>query len=370
MKEFFHGVFYFGLQAVTMLWVTALLFTGCNPTSEAKPVRIVWENDKAVELIIRKVDVSTTDVARWEVRRVKAGDQTAILGSFRYDDADIIFTPVVPLTRGLMYEVIKDGRVLGVVEIPASKAPAPQVLAIYPTTDTVPENLLKVYVRFSQPMMEGQSANFVHLLKDGRDTMSGTFLDLQPELWNADGTILTLWLDPGRIKLDLIPNKTLGNPLEHNAHYELIVGSGWRSKAGVALTSQMTKRVFVGDRDDLTPEVNQWHIKLPTSGTREPLRIDFDESLDRMLAEEVFQVLDPGDQPVSGRTAITGEDSQLEFSPDAPWRNGEYVIRVESRLEDLAGNNLNRLFETDLSKKERRKLDKATYELRFSLTAN
>ena len=43
---------------------------------------------------------------------------------------------------------------------------------------------------------------------------AGTFLDLQPELWNAEGTVLTLWLDPGRIKRDLIPNKELGIPLK------------------------------------------------------------------------------------------------------------------------------------------------------------
>ena len=55
-------------------------------------------------------------------------------------------------------------------------------------------------------MEEGRSTRYVVLVKEGVDTLKGTFLDLQPELWNDDATELTLWLDPGRIKLDLIPN--------------------------------------------------------------------------------------------------------------------------------------------------------------------
>jgi len=366
MKGIFHGVFYFCLLAAIVL-IVATLFTGCNPHKEAKPVTIVWKDDKAVGLIIRKANSTREAAARLEVRRVKDRDQTAILGAFQYNERDITFTPVVPFTRGLKYEVIEDGTTLGVVEIPASEAPAPQVLAIYPTADTVPENLLKVYVRFSQPMMEGRSASYVHLLKDGRDTMNGTFLDLQPELWNEEGNVLTLWLDPGRIKLDLIPNKTLGNPLQRNARYDLVVGAGWRSKDGVALTTDVRKGFFVGDRDDSSPDVNRWRLGLPNSGTREPLQIDFGETLDRMLIQDALSILDAKGKAVMGQSVIVGNDNRVEFTPDDQWKSGEYVLRVESRLEDLAGNNLNRLFETDLSKTGRKKESKGSYELKFSV---
>ena len=83
-------------------------------------------------------------------------------------------------------------------------------MAIYPTQDTVPENLLKIYLQFSKPMREGQALRHIELLKNNRDTLPGVFLDLQPELWNVDRTTLTVWLDPGRIKRDLQPNGPIG----------------------------------------------------------------------------------------------------------------------------------------------------------------
>ena len=60
---------------------------------------------------------------------------------------------------------------------------------------------------FSQPMQEGVSAEHICLVKGEKDTLKNVFLDLQPELWNHDRTMLTLWLDPGRIKRDLQPNR-------------------------------------------------------------------------------------------------------------------------------------------------------------------
>ena len=66
-------------------------------------------------------------------------------------------------------------------------------------------------------MQEGQALENITVIKNGKDTIPSIFLDLQPELWNKERTILTLWLDPGRIKRDLQPNKKLGLPLELGA---------------------------------------------------------------------------------------------------------------------------------------------------------
>jgi hypothetical protein len=253
---------------------------------------------------------------------------------------------------------------IGVLSVPGPTAPAPELVAIYPARDTVPENLLKVYLRFSAPMMEGRSASFVHLVKEGRDTMNGTFLDLQPELWNPEGTVLTLWLDPGRIKLDLIPNKELGNPLSHGATYSLVVGAGWRSKEGVPLSQAVNKSFYVGARDDRSPEIKMWAVTEPDAGTTDPLVVDFNESLDRLLMEEAIGITDEKQVRVDGSIRISRNDSRLEFIPDSLWTPGAYLISVESRLEDLAGNNMNRLFETDLSKAVRKE-SRPFYERAF-----
>jgi hypothetical protein len=35
--------------------------------------------------------------------------------------------------------------------------------------------------------------------------------------------------------------------------------------------------------------------------------------------------------------------------PEEPWSTGNYLLKVDSKAEDLAGNNFIRLFEEDLS---------------------
>lgn len=296
------------------------------------------------------------------------GVETAMLGQLQASDSGVRFLSVVPLTRGLTYEVKSGDAVIGTITIPVSNAPAPVLASIYPACDTVPENLLKVYLHFSQPMMEGRSASFVHLLKDGRDTMKGTFLDLQPELWNAEATVLTLWLDPGRIKLDLIPNKEFGNPLTRNTRYELVVGAGWRSKEGIKTISTTRKSIYVGDRDELSPEVDRWKLPLPIAGSRDALVVEFGEPLDRLLAEEAISIQHADHTAVKGKIAVSGKDSRLEFIPVEYWKPGNYILSAEARLEDLAGNNLNRLFETDLSQPGRRPQPRSVHERMFTIS--
>ena len=45
---------------------------------------------------------------------------------------------------------------------------------------------------------------------------------------------------------------------------------------------------------------------------------------------------------------------------------GTYILQIESRLEDLAGNNLDRLFDTDLTQKQQasKNIHKRQFEIR------
>ena len=47
-------------------------------------------------------------------------------------------------------------------------------------------------------MQEGHSLENILLIRNEKDTIRDAFLDLQPELWNKEGTVLTLWFDPGK----------------------------------------------------------------------------------------------------------------------------------------------------------------------------
>jgi hypothetical protein len=90
------------------------------------------------------------------------------------------------------------------------------------------------------------------------------------------------------------------------------------------------------------------------------------ESLDHYLLPESIRIQEMDGRPVKGQFAIEANDSRCSFRPDAPWAGGEYQLVVDSRLEDLAGNNLNRPFDRDITKTKERAAQ-PYYTRRFSI---
>lgn len=267
-----------------------------------------------------------------------------MLGNYTFDDDHVIFEPLIPFTRGLRYEILVNGVIAGKVDIPEADATdSPLLLNIYPTQDTVPENLLKIYLHFSKPMREGVSAQHITVIKNNTDTLQGTFLDLQPELWNEDRTMLTLWLDPGRIKRDLIPNKISGTPLQNGNHYTLIIADRWTDTQGLSLTKPFKKEFTAATRDSESPDPKSWTLNKPVSPT-DPLVVIFNSPLDYSLMMSTLLVHD-GNTSIAGRWEPGAKEKSIKFIPGENWIAGNYTLRIETRLEDLAGNNINRLFD-------------------------
>ena len=61
-------------------------------------------------------------------------------------------------------------------------------------------------------------------------------------------------------------------------------------------------------------------------------------------------MLDAHDQAVVGQATIADGESCWTFRPLYPWQPQVYHLRVDARLEDLAGNSLTRLFDRDLTR--------------------
>ncbi|MFI5129032.1 MAG: Ig-like domain-containing protein [Chitinophagales bacterium] len=277
-----------------------------------------------------------------------------IIGELTILDGAVRFQPAIAFTRGLRYEVRSSDKLLSEFEIPKNdKNDAPIVIAIYPTAGVLPENLLKMYIAFSKPMQEGQALNNIFVLKDRNDTIP-VFLDLDQELWNKERTMLTLWLDPGRIKRDLQPNLKMGTPLQKGSSYQLLLNNDWRDADGDSLSDDYKKEFLVGPRDSLSPDPRLWTIYETKSGSTQPLKIDLHESLDYMLLKNAIRIIDSKGSNVMGTFAPEERETILSFIPSAAWNKGEYTIEIESRLEDLAGNNLSRLFDQDLTTKNPR----------------
>ena len=331
-----------------------LILTCCKPPSETVPVvSIVWDEDRAVGVFIPKqfIDsLSGTSISKaLSIHLMSGGDQPAILGEYSIGTGGVIFKPMIPFTRKLKYEIRLENQHVAMFEVPTATTDQPRVTGIYPSADTLPENLLKVYIAFSRPMREHSSLDHVKLISNEVDTLSDVFLDLEPELWNRERTQLTLWLDPGRIKRDLQPNRRMGAPLTRGQFYKILVLGSWEDQAGAALQGVYKKDFVASHRDTLSPDPEEWVLRIPLSGSSNPLEINFPEPLDYSLVREAIAVFDESGRVIEGTTDCVMKETLFQFRPVRPWAKGKYSLRVETRLEDLAGNNLVRPFDRDIT---------------------
>jgi hypothetical protein len=340
-----------------IIWglVFSFLVAGCfEKEKKDHLVSIEWEGRKAKGLVIplKLLPGISYDSIEQLVHIQLTNSNTPILGEYKMIENVLIFRPLIPFTRGLKYEVRLQGKVISEIEILSGDThDAPEVISIYPTSDTVPLNLLKIYIAFSKPMQEGQSLNNIAVIKNGKDTVPSVFLDLQAELWNKERTILTLWLDPGRIKRDLQPNKKMGLLLELGSGYQIVVRQNWRDTEGDSLAIAWHKDFVVGLRDSLSPAPGLWTIHPPKARSSEPLKIDLHEPLDYLLLKNAVRVIDSKGNIINGVIETEAKERILSFVPSVTWNPGDYTLEIESRLEDLAGNNLNRLFDKDITRK-------------------
>ncbi|HMJ68302.1 MAG TPA: Ig-like domain-containing protein [Cyclobacteriaceae bacterium] len=333
------------------LLLIALAVPGCGDKKESRELLLItWDNNKAAGVSIDQslFPYANADSISAKLKVSVQGSEYGVLGTVEVDHDVIRFTPSVQLQRGQTYDIFYGNDKIHSFTIPLdTNATPPKIVGSYPSCDTVPENILKMYLAFDQPMMEGRSKQFVSLFDATTgDTVEGAFLDLQPELWNEDQTVLTLWFDPGRVKRDLIPNKELGAVLVKDHRYVFLVSSGWKSKSGQAAGSGYQRYFFTGPRDSGKPDVATWSVTTPKAGSSDTLLVRSAEPIDWALLSYAISVVD-NDKVVPGTIAAGDCEQSFRFMPADPWPAGAYRLVIESRLEDLAGNNLNRLFESD-----------------------
>ena len=357
-----------GLQLICSLAFFFLLALSACQKQEAT-IELLWKDQRATGIsiprhLIKNFSSAVTDPS---IKVVLAnGNKRAILGKFSSDNSALLFEPLIPLTPGLTYHILQNDQLIGQLLVPFNKnEKGPELLAIYPQLDTLPENLLKFYVHFSKPMRSGESLQFIHLLDKKQDTLRNVFLNLQPELWDTTSTVLTLWLDPGRIKRGLTLNRSLGNPLKMNETYHLVISSTWKGQNGLKLAQTYRKTFVAGKRDDLAPDLKQWQLQVPRSSTTTPLEIKTRETLDHYLLSESIGIVDQNNSLIKGKISLDKKDQQVLFVPSKPWKAQRYRLQVDARLEDLSGNNLNRVFDRDITKSKNR--NKSYYELEFEV---
>jgi len=280
------------------------------------------------------------------------GDSTALplLGSYTVAGDTLRFRPRFRPLPGVTYvaRFAGDSVVTTMWRYDApSGAPSTVVSAIYPTTDVVPMNLLRMYVEFSAPMSSGHAWDFVKLYAEGDSLVEEPFFTAGGvvELWDPEHTRLTILFDPGRIKRDLKPHEEMGLPLRAGKRYRLVIDSTWRDASGRPLVRSFTKQFRVGPQDRALVRTSSWRLTPPPAGTADSLVVVFPESLDRALLARLVSVHDSTGTKIDGAAVISERETRWTFAPTRPWGRGTYALHVDTELEDLAGNNLKRLFD-------------------------
>jgi len=334
------------IKFICLIFFCGILFFSCKEDVDTViHVKVHYKNGKPTNISFPAKGV----IKDYKIY-VEGELTTAMLGNFVLKQDSIVFEPVVPFSYELEYQLFYNNKAVHSFNINRRKDTVkPELSNIFPSTDTLPENLLKMYLVFSKPMQQvGNMITYIDVKNISTNDQESIFLKLENELWNKEHTMITLWLDPGRIKTDLIPNKTLGLPIKNGNSYELVISDALRDADGNGLKNSVKKRFYVSKRDNNKPLVENWElVQIPKFNTSDVLVIDFNESLDAILAKETVQIK-YNDAIVEGDFMLEQNERILKFTPKNLWGSGSYKILVDTKLEDLAGNNLTKLFDTDV----------------------
>jgi hypothetical protein len=282
---------------------------------------------------------------------IYAGESSAqaMLGSYEVVGHALTFHPRFPLAPGVRYHAVFIGaeRVEATFEGARAGIALTRVERIYPSSDTLPSNALRLYVYFSAPMSRGEAWQHIHLIDaDTNRPVDLPFLELEQELWDQNNQRLTVLFDPGRIKRGLVPTTEIGPAVVEGKRYKLVVDRDWHDARGVGLVEAFEKNFRGGPSDRVPPEPKNWHVTAPKAGTREPLLIAFPKPMDYVLLQRTIGIFSGSDE-IPGKIAIDRNETEWRFTPLEAWKSGAYRITADNILEDISGNRLDRPFDVD-----------------------
>ncbi len=374
------------------LFVSLFPHLGQSQTGKNTSLAIRWipnpEDDRKVlvevsgfsGVTLRHLERKMLSPAQWQqILAVYAGETNlAMLGTYRIVKDALQFLPQFPLEPGIQYRAVlrtlpgqaqdKPAPTTSSFQLPTrNTTPTTFVRQIYPSSDTVPENLLKFYLHFSAPMRRGNIYEFIHLRDSDGKNIELPFLEIDEELWDTNMTRLTLFIDPGRIKRGVLPLEEIGPSLEAGKSYSLVISREWKDSVGNPLKTEFQKSFRVVEADRTPPDPAHWQFTLPSGGTLAPLRINFTEPMDHALSQRVFTVFTEARQRIEGTVTLESQERVWVFTPTQAWRSGKYDLVIQTTLEDLAGNNIGKPFDVDIFEGIDRYLRTPTVRLPFDI---
>ena len=313
--------------------------------------------------------------AVFEVRVADAApDAPPVAGEYQAGRNAVRFVPRFPFRPGLDYRAqLTAAKDVGLEPLEAtwsSEADEPaeptQVAAVYPSSDTLPENQLKFYLHFTSPMSRGQAYEHVKLTRASGEPIDLPFLEIAEELWDRSGKRLTLLIDPGRIKQGVKPREDIGPVLEAGHKYTLVIDKNWKDAAGRPLAAGHKKSFLARTPVAGALDPKTWKFQLPTVATRQPVRVRFPAPLDHALLQHTLWIETRAGE-VAGQMTLADQEQVWIFEPAEPWTDAAHWLVVDTVLEDLGGNRIGSAFEVDSLDPLQRRIEAETVRIPLSL---
>ncbi|MEO1176403.1 MAG: hypothetical protein AAFV87_04460 [Pseudomonadota bacterium] len=335
----------------------AVLIAAAIMTSGAKAESVVLPQSASDPIVLPLNDGTSATSDPSDQLQVFVGSadaccdgRTPIAGRYAEVDNAIAFTPAFGFDPGQDYvaraQTHRGDLQLVPFRILSETVPTEaRITEIFPSGDTLPENVLRFYIHFSAPMKPHVAFEYIKLRDASGAVDHAAFMRFKQELWNADRTRLTVLIDPGRIKRNVATNVELGPALLEGQDYILSIEGGWPSADGTSRLPGFSKRFTVGAPLRVRPDVENWEVTSPCAGTKGSLYIMFDRPFDRHLLSQEVRVTNESGRDIDGAFIVGGGQQSLIFTPSEPWSGDEIQIVVSPELEDVAANNFRDLLD-------------------------
>jgi hypothetical protein len=319
--------------------------------ADGRPHR-VWVSGLAADTLSALARLDRTETARalavYTGNTVPGPERPAVLGSHVLDGSGLEFRPRFPFVPGVRYTArfsfagVRLERAFEVESV--EQRDPPRVVAVHPSGATLPENTLRLYVRFSRPMTSHGVERHVRLVGPDGQAVPLAFVEIANGLWDPAQTRLTLLLHPGRVKRGVAPGQKMGPPLSRGGPYRLVVDGAMTDAAGVPLGRSHEHAFDAGEADRASPREDELRVEAPSS-LEGPVTLHLPEPLDHGLLQRWVWVEDARGEGMDGEAHVTEAETRWTFVPHRAWSPGQYAVRLRAAVEDRAGNRFDRLFD-------------------------
>lgn len=320
---------------------------------------------------VSRANLGYEELAIFVTNATGENSQNPVQGRFSYNENYLIFNPFYPFEKGLNYTVrtknLNTGKYFKSTFVLQSteERDVAKLLHIYPSSEVLPENLLRLYFYFNTPMKRGEMLKHIQLVDSKGNKDSLAFMQFKQELWSPDGKRLTLLFDPGRIKRGITSNLELGPALQEGYIYKLLISGDWQDVYGQKLPITETKTINVGTAYRTSIDISNWNVNEPKAESTQPLTIQLDRIMDHATVQSMIQIKTEDNYEIEGSWKVSESELVLNFTPVEEWQKGNYEILLDSGLEDVAGNNLSSLL--DQLEEDHSTMRKTNFSIKFKI---